>query len=64
MASIHISDIEAAINHWRQLRPSPDGVRLSPEVRALAPVYARLIHAGAQEADPASLSATASTSAT
>lgn len=59
MTGIHISDIEAAINHWRQLRPSPDGVRLAPEVRALAPVYARLIHAGAQEADPASLSATA-----
>ena len=59
MTGIHITDIEAAINHWRQRHPSPDGVRLSPEVRALAPVYARLIHAGAQEVNPASLSAAA-----
>lgn len=56
MTGIHITDIEAAINHWRHLCPSPDGVRLAPEVRALATVYARLIHAGAQEAAPASLS--------
>lgn len=59
MHGIHITDIEAAINHWRQRHPCPDGVRLSPEVRALAPVYARLIHAGAQEVNPASLSAAA-----
>jgi predicted Fe-S protein YdhL (DUF1289 family) len=52
MTGIHITDIEAAINHWRQLRPSPDGVRLTPEVKALAAVYARLIHTGAQEIQP------------
>ena len=56
MGTIHITDIEAAINHWRRLCPSPDGVRLAPEVRALAPVYARLIHSGAQEVSPAALS--------
>ncbi|MGH8822164.1 MAG: DUF3717 domain-containing protein, partial [Rhodoferax sp.] len=28
MAGIHILDIEAAINHWRDRAPSPDGVTL------------------------------------
>ena len=41
--SIHITDIEAAINHWRDLKPSPDGVTLAPELRALAEVYALMI---------------------
>lgn len=59
MTGIHISDIEAAINHWRGLRPSPDGVRLAPEVRALAAVYARLIHTGVTETSPRSLPAAA-----
>jgi hypothetical protein len=36
MAGIHITDIEAAINHWRAKSPSPDGVSLPPELRALA----------------------------
>ncbi|MEY3381540.1 MAG: hypothetical protein RL468_2138, partial [Pseudomonadota bacterium] len=40
MSAIHITDIEAAINHWRALKPSPDGVTLAPELRALAEVYA------------------------
>ena len=43
MAGIHITDIEAAINHWRALRPSPDGVTLAPELRALAEVYALMV---------------------
>jgi len=43
MPSLHITDIEAAINHWRARRPSPDGVSVAPEVRALAEVYALLI---------------------
>ena len=43
MASIHITDIEAAINFWRERTPSPDGVTLSPELRALAEVYALLV---------------------
>ena len=34
MESIHINDIEAAINHWRQKNPSPDGVALPAELRA------------------------------
>ncbi|HEX5783878.1 MAG TPA: DUF3717 domain-containing protein [Burkholderiaceae bacterium] len=43
MPAIHITDIEAAINHWRALKPSPDGVALAPELRALAEVYALMI---------------------
>lgn len=43
MPAIHITDIEAAINHWRTLKPSPDGVALAPELRALAEVYALMI---------------------
>jgi hypothetical protein len=41
--SIHITDIEAALNYWRALKPSPDGVTLAPELRALAEVYALMI---------------------
>ena len=44
MAGIHITDIEAAINHWRQRRPSADGVTLAPELRALAEVYALMVY--------------------
>jgi len=43
MAAIHITDIEAAINFWRERKPSPDGVTLAPELRALAEVYALMI---------------------
>lgn len=44
MTGIHITDIEAAINHWREREPSPDGFSLGPRVRALAEVYARMVH--------------------
>ena len=43
MAGIHITDIEAAINHWRAKNPSPDGVTLPRELRALAEVYALMV---------------------
>lgn len=43
MAAIHITDIEAAINFWREKSPSPDGVTLAPELRALAEVYALMV---------------------
>ncbi len=43
MAGIHITDIEAAINWWRERKPSPDGVTLAPELRALAEVYALMV---------------------
>ena len=43
MSAIHITDIEAAINHWREKSPSPDGITLAPELRALAEVYALMV---------------------
>ncbi|MBI3531597.1 MAG: DUF3717 domain-containing protein [Burkholderiales bacterium] len=43
MAGIHITDIEAAINYWRDKKPSSDGITLAPEVRALAEVYALMV---------------------
>lgn len=55
MAGIHITDIEAAINFWRECSPSPDGITLSPEVRALAEVYALLVFYREQEADEFSM---------
>lgn len=47
--AIHITDIEAAINHWRARTPSPDGVALAPELVALAEVYGRMVFARADE---------------
>jgi uncharacterized protein len=41
---IFITDIEAAINYWRARSPSPDGVTLAPELRALAQVYALMVY--------------------
>ncbi|WP_198970340.1 DUF3717 domain-containing protein [Xylophilus sp. ASV27] len=51
MAALHITDIEAAINHWRAKKPSPDGVTLAPEVRALAEVYALMVYFHEDEVD-------------
>jgi hypothetical protein len=59
MAGIHITDIEAAINWWRQRSPSPDGVSLCAELRALAEVYALLVYYRDSECDELSLSAPA-----
>lgn len=59
MSTIHITDIEAAINHWRARSPSPDGVALAPPVLALAEVYARMVYARAQALDEADLPAPA-----
>jgi uncharacterized protein len=59
MAGIHITDIEAAINYWRQRSPSPDGITLAPELRALAEVYALLIFHHETEADEATIPAAA-----
>jgi len=62
MPGIHITDIEAAINHWRQRRPPADGVSLAPEVRALAELYARMAFerrdlAGEAEVPPEAMAA-------
>lgn len=51
MAAIHITDIEAAINFWRARKPSPDGITLAPELRALAEVYALMVFYREDEAD-------------
>lgn len=44
MPHIHITDIESAINFWRAREPSPDGVTLPAQTRALATVYARMVY--------------------
>jgi len=51
MAGIHITDIEAAINYWREREPSPDGITLAQPLRALAEVYALMVYFREQEAD-------------
>ena len=43
MLGIHITDIEAAINFWRDRSPSPDGVVLAPEMQVLVEVYALMV---------------------
>jgi len=59
MPGIHITDIEAAINHWRARAPSSDGVTLSAPLRALAEVYALLVYYHEQECDEATMPAAA-----
>ncbi|MDB6001099.1 MAG: Fe-S protein, partial [Rhizobacter sp.] len=51
MAGIHITDIESAINYWRERSPSPDGITACPEVRALAEIYALMVYYHEAEAD-------------
>ena len=55
MAGIHITDIENAINFWRERLPSPDGVSLCAEVRALAEVYALMVYFKESSCDEASM---------
>ena len=51
MAALHITDIEAAINWWRDRSPSPDGISACAEVRALAEIYALLVYYRETECD-------------
>jgi uncharacterized protein len=51
MAAIHITDIESAINWWRERSPSPDGITACSEVRALGTVYALMVYYHEQECD-------------
>jgi hypothetical protein len=51
MSGIHITDIESAINYWREQRPSSDGITLAVELRALAEVYALMVFHREDEAD-------------
>lgn len=55
MAGIHITDIEAAINWWRERQPSPDGISACAEVRALAEVYALMVYCREAECDEATM---------
>lgn len=59
MAGIHITDIESAINWWREKHPSDDGISLCAELRALAEVYALLVYFHETECDEASMPAAA-----
>ena len=59
MAGIHITDIEAAINWWRERSPSSDGVSACAEVRALAEIYALLVYYRQTECDEATMPAKA-----
>ena len=55
MAGIHITDIEAAINHWRDKRPTTEGAALAHELQALAEVYALMVFHHEDLADEFSL---------
>jgi predicted Fe-S protein YdhL (DUF1289 family) len=55
LAGIHITDIESAINYWREREPSPDGMVLPAPTRALAEVYAQMAYAHAVQIDEASM---------
>ncbi len=59
MAGIHITDIEAAINWWRDKSPSPDGISACAEVRALAEIYALLVYFHEHECDEVTMPAKA-----
>lgn len=51
MAAIHVTDIESAINWWRERSPSPDGLVACPEVQALAEVYGLMAYYREPECD-------------
>jgi len=55
MAGIHITDIESAINWWRERSPSPDNITACPEVRALAEVYALMVYYHEDQCDEDSM---------
>ena len=55
MPGIHITDIESAINWWRERSPSPDGVTACKEVLSLAEVYALMVYYREQHCDDGSM---------
>ncbi len=59
MAALHITDIESAINWWRERSPSPDGISACAEVRALATVYGLMVYHHEAECDEATMPAKA-----
>lgn len=60
MAGIHITDIEAAINHWRAREPADQYLALRPELAALAEVYALMVYHHQTQADEGRMPAAAS----
>lgn len=56
MQSIHITDLESAINYWRQREPAHTGMALAPEVSALSEVYALMVFHGQDEVDASRMS--------
>ena len=59
MAALHITDIESAINWWRERSPSPDGISACAQVRALATVYGLMVYHHEAECDEATMPAKA-----
>jgi predicted Fe-S protein YdhL (DUF1289 family) len=59
MAGIHITDVERAINWWRERSPSADGITACAEVRALAEVYALMVYYRESECDEDTMPAAA-----
>lgn len=56
MAGIHISDIEAAINHWRaRAGDGRTGQPLGVELNALAELYGRMVYAHQSEVEEVAL---------
>ena len=55
MAGIHITDIETAINHWRERSPAEEGGALPPQLQALAEVYGRLVFQRLSEVEEAAM---------
>ena len=56
MTGVHITDIESAINFWRDKLPCLAGEALPAPTRELAEVYAVMAFERRHEIDPASLS--------
>jgi len=61
METVHILDVEAAINHWRARQPADAGAALAPEVAALAELYARMVFERQGEVEVAQLTPAART---
>ncbi|RZS52012.1 DUF3717 domain-containing protein [Sphaerotilus mobilis] len=59
MPALHLIDLEAAINWWRERRPTPDGEPLCAELTALAEVYALMVYHRERLCDEATLPAAA-----
>lgn len=57
VTSVTIAQIECAINHWRERRPSADADNpvLCAEARVLADVYGLMIYRGEQSVERSSL---------